>query len=333
MQFNELFIIYQAVKKYWAAGDKWKNWKVFYLDAIANKLVDKTKNINHPLSAEKMLMEYMWLKEGKPYYKIWPGIFDEFIRTRIDIKSDLVKPPHAAFAILFPKLEEPVLSFYSGETLYHARAILISRPEKWGLTENQIRIKIDVGVGDDPIPGSYYHSITLEQGRTIEECIGQIVDVKEEKDETIILNQLEMIPATIIEACIRLVIGVHFIATGAHKILEYDVLAKLLDAYRKIEDNSPEKKNIEKKSRAKGHHGWHVGRGKDDRNLKLPRGISYVDAVREAGGRELLYQHTRGGHWHTVRYGHDKTEEKVVWYDEVVVRSDLLPKPITVRKF
>ena len=327
MQFNELFIVYQATKKYWSGQDNMPNWKSFYIDGIKNQISAKT--INHSFSPERMMMEYMWLKEGRPYYKIWPGVFDEFIRTRIDINSDLVKPPHAAFAILFPKLKEPILSFYSGGELYHARAVLVTRPEQWGLKGSQIRIKMDVGVEGDSFPGSYYHTIILESGKTIEECIGQIEDVREKKSKTIISRRLE-IPAIFIEACIRLIIGVHFIATGSHKILEYDVLAKLLDAYRKLEDNSPEKKNIEKKSRTKGHHGWHVGRGKDDRNLKLPRGISYVDAVREAGGRELLYQHTRGGHWHTVRYGYDKTNEKVVWYDEVVVRSDLLPKPLKI---
>ena len=62
--------------------------------------------------------------------------------------------------------------------------------------------------------------------------------------------------------------------------------------------------------------------------LKLPAGVSYEEAIRRAGGREFLYQHMRGGHWHTVKYGVERKLEKVMWFDETVVRPDLPPKPV-----
>jgi hypothetical protein len=141
---------------------------------------------------------------------------------------------------------------------------------------------------------------------------------------------LGKIPVSVMDAMMRLLIAVHFLATGSHKVLEFDVLSKHLSAYRALEVNNPKRKEYEKKAQIAGKYGWNISYGRAERGLKLPNGISYEDAVRSAGGRELLYQHTRGGHWHTVRIGQGRKDIKVIWYDETVVRSDLPPCPLKI---
>ena len=85
------------------------------------------------------------------------------------------------------------------------------------------------------------------------------------------------------------------------------MLNKHLLAYEKEPDNSPRKKQIEEKSKKRGKFGWHIGKGKAGRELKLPKGISYEEAIQNEGNRELLYQHVRSAHWHIVRYGPKKS--------------------------
>ena len=136
------------------------------------------------------------------------------------------------------------------------------------------------------------------------------------------------VPASIIDACIRLAVGVCFLSTGSQKILEYDVLSELLEKYRQAKENAPERQRIEEKSKKRGKRGWHIGRGYDGRNLILPRGVTYEEAVRSAGGRELLYRHTRGGHWRHQAIGQGWSQSKTIWIDGMMVRPDLPPKPL-----
>ena len=63
-----------------------------------------------------------------------------------------------------------------------------------------------------------------------------------------------------------------------------------------------------------------MGRG---RRLKIPRGVSYHEAMKKAGGRELFYAYYRCGHWRKQRCGKKYLDAKVIWVDLTVVRPDL----------
>ena len=176
-------------------------------------------------------------------------------------------------------------------------------------------------------PSNFFKTVPIVPNKTIEDVIGEIVDIKAYDNA----SPEESVPASIIEACFRILIGIYFVSTGSQKVLEYDVISKHLDAYRKMreEGKNKEAKNYEAKAKKKGKFGWNVGPGRKNRHLILPKGVTYDEAMREAGSRELLYQHTRGGHWHLYWVGSKESQKPIVkWVEETVVKPDLPIRPI-----
>lgn len=335
MDFFELTTIYDWERCFYKIKDPWKDfYKARTLEAA--RIYDQTRDHAALIGVNQLISESRWYHEGKPYYKVWPQIVDEFIRTPIDINSNLLHPPHDAFLIRLPK--DPILSFDTPEGSHCVQTILVFKSEKTidpegeEITDKEepgFIIWINVGekfefpdIKGKPI--SCFVNVAFKPDKTIEECVRHTIRSTDEEDGGI------TVPASIIEAAIRLTVGVCFLGTGSHKILEYDVLADLLDKYRQLDEASPERKRIEDKSARRGKCGWNIGRGLADRYLKLPRGVSYEEALRTAGSRELLYQHTRGRHWRELKPGPDKPWKKhqVVFIDEIVVRKDLPPKPL-----
>ena len=322
MQFFDIWTNY---KRFGKELDYHKTPKLFYKDLInsCSKLNSKFNYFAKFQSNYVFPMEDIWYKCGMPYYNVWPGVIDTLIKTRLDIKAGLLRFSHLCFSIRLPKTEEPILSFdHQGEKAIIEEIMILG----FYRTEEQVNLSIKVSYKSEKsnCPGTFINVVQLGVNKTIESglCLKGFID----KD---INNQDYVVPDCIVDACARLSIAVIFLSTGSHKILEYDVLAKHLEVYRK-EQNKNKKRHYEHQAQSKGKHGWNVGSGRGDRGLKLPSGVSYEQACKEAGGRELLYQHVRGGHWHTVRYGEGRKDIKVVWFEETVVRKDLLPKPMNV---
>lgn len=325
MQFYPVWTSYDCIGKKIYGQD----WYRYFKEALDKRVpiyeLDKNR-----FSRESLVWEREWFKAHKPYYQIWPGVADEFIKTRIDISTSLLKAPHYVFGIKLPILDTPLLSFeYPGGRVATVESILVLHDDvlNMGIEERIVSWKISFRVNGIDNPGNVGFRLILTVGQTIEQCVGRFVEFQE-KDMT---DTYFSMPVSVQEAVIRLIVGVHFLATGAHKILEYDVLSKHLAAYRELEKDNPKRREYEDKAKDKGKFGWNIGFGRSERGLKLPAGVTYEQAIKGAGGdRELLYQHMRGGHWHTVRYGEGRKLDKVVWFDETVVRPDLPPKQILV---
>jgi hypothetical protein len=343
----------------------------FYHREISESLVNRSQ-WQGLLSASNMMAELEWYKRGKPYYKIWPGVFDPFIATRLDISTNYLRAPHRAFVILLPEIDEPLLSFSMSSGVWSVCSILVEdysaeevkRSVEAGLVSpldqafpnsrhkdkerGIIKIRIDFeskegldkyldevpeykdALGGTNIPSTFFRNIEVVPDVMIETAIGEFIDIAAcEKGNYTIDPAQEIVPAEIVEACFRLVIGIYFISTGSQKVLEYDVLSKHLTAYQQMRDKGDwaKCKEYERQARAKGKYGWNVGIDRKGRDLILPKGVTYEDAVKQAGGSHLLYRHHRGGHWHLYWTGTGKQTPVVKWVDETVVRPDLPIKP------
>lgn len=377
MEFYEPFIMWRAFKKIDKEAYQNVSWRDFYSKHISWSLVSKGSST---MECNSLSFEQDWLREGCPYYKIWPGVFDQFVSTRMDIDTKFLKPPHESFAIYFPKLEEPLLSFKIKEEVFFVRAIIVQhithdeminglqeakellsmrynkyaegsplskmRPEDYKMGIIKIRIEFsskqfseryldildkdsscrDIFKNINP-PGEFFRNIPILPDTTIEKAIGEFVDIQAFDDS----DPSEKIPASIIESCFRIIIGIYFVSTGSQKVLEYDVLARHLEAYRRMREDGDNDGCIdyERRAKAKGKYGWNVGADRKDRHLILPKGMTYDEAMREAGSRELLYQHTRGGHWHLYWVGTKVSQQPIVkWVEETTVRPDLPIRPI-----
>ena len=278
------------------------------------------------VNAQSIAVDNAWYRAKMPYYKIWPGVFDTFIKTRLDIKADMLRFPHESFAILFPKTDDGMLTF----NIYGKKTVVESIIVQGGDFRDEgsvgIVFKVIYRTDDIAYPGSFIKIVKMDVDKLIEQGIGtQGFHAKaldgDEYD----------VPGSIMDACVRLIVATIFLATGSHKVLEYDVLSKHLAVYREIRgENETQQKDYEQKALKKGKFGWNIGSGRGDRGLKLPNGTSYAKACQDAGGRELLYQHIRGGHWHSYRYGQGRKDIKIKWQEDITIRKDLLPRPLEV---
>jgi hypothetical protein len=223
---------------------------------------------------------------------------------------------HYCFAIRIPETDTPILSWQDEGRLFYIRSILVIGDE----TQICYCLNFTCNVWESKHESRavLYRSFKKHQGKTLEEIFSGL--------NRLLWDELDTtIPHEILDACARLIAGVCFIATGSQKILQYDILAEHLDAYEKLNANSPKRREYERIAKKRGKFGWTIGIG-EGRNLHLPKGKTYVDGCREAGGRELMFSHIRGGHWHTVCHGEKHSYRKVIWFDQTIIRPDLPAK-------
>jgi hypothetical protein len=152
-------------------------------------------------------------------------------------------------------------------------------------------------------------TIWLRPHCTIEDCLAQTPFDGETSSE-------------MMATALRLSVAVSLLAVSVHRCVEHDVIAALRERYDRA-TVAEERERLAARSRRRGVNGWCIGRG---RCLSLTtRG---GDDESEPSGRQLLYQHIRGGHFHTVRCGPGKSKAKVMFYEPTVVRPDLPPPPL-----
>ncbi len=131
----------------------------------------------------------------------------------------------------------------------------------------------------------------------------------------------------LIICCMRISVAVCFLATGADKIVEPDVLNRHRERFDRA--NPEERNNLHAKAKQRGKHGWTIGRF--ERETLIPRRSSSGGNL--GTGQELEFQHQRSAHFHVVRYGPAKSLSKVEFYRQITVRPDLDPSPITKKGY
>ena len=168
--------------------------------------------INHQ-SYENILVEDLWYENHMVYYNVWPGVFDTFVKTRLDLKAELLRFSHPVFAIRLPKSQDALLSFdYQGKKAYVETIFIMGYPEKNGFIEMHMRV--NYRVEGYPCPGVFTKMVNLPVDRTIEENFSIETVASYDND-----NHLYVVPKYVMDACIRLSIAVVFLSTGSHKIL------------------------------------------------------------------------------------------------------------------
>lgn len=326
MDFERYFSQYERCLKLGLSPTQ-QSWKEFYNELIMSFSTEETRRIfagfNLNSSVNQVLAEKHWYLDGKPYFKVWPSMIDEFTTTRLDIPCEILKQPYTAFCIYLPK--EPILDFHDKGQHWQVKSMLVYFSEASIVASGELEdsleatVWIDIGEEDNGVPVLTYRHAIFSGSGTIEEAFAKLPPDPVEFGVAM--------PREITEACVRLAIATCFLASGGSRVLERDILSRHLDAYLKEPQQSPLRAKWEAKSLKYGLGGWHVGRGRQERELHLG-GKSYHDALRESGGRSLFYQHKRRGHFRVVRFGPQKQQARVDWQDELVIRKDLPPKPL-----
>jgi hypothetical protein len=127
-----------------------------------------------------------------------------------------------------------------------------------------------------------------------------------------------VVPRELQEQCLRIVVSVCFLATGADRLIDPEVLSKDLARYLEAREREPATaQRLVEKARRRGKVGWNVGQ--HERVLHLGRPAHHEEGNGGARG-PLHYQHQRRAHFRLL------PSRKVTFVRQATVRPDL-PAP------
>ncbi len=336
--------MYDVYRKYVGTGKDKPTEKEFY-DKVCNELLGiaattpGVENSGIATTHNHLAGERLWTQAKRPYYKVYPDWIPCLSQTKLNVPSSCLRSPRDAMMIRLPKNHG--FEFLTPQADHEVRTILVvETPGKMIIPQNNVERQLTLWINfnewttaNDYMPGlesltasiadrtatpvMTYQSIKFYEGDTVESALLRQMAKRERMDVGI-----GDIDDEIILACAKLVVSVCFLATGAHKLVEPDVLNKHFNRYLTTEDESV-RLDLHDKAKKRGKNGYIVGRG---REASFPS--KFTDSeMTSSTGRKLSHSHIRSGHFHHYWYGVGKKLSKVVFVDQVVVRDDLKPAP------
>lgn len=281
---------------------------IFYRRGLAI-LDDRCRRGGPPQSVDfnHWASELGWYAAERPYYKVWPAVIPLLAGVGIEVPVEYLRLPFASMLLRFPKTENP-LPVAPG---YVVRSILVSQ----GASEDhQRRIFLWFDIGETEPDGSplvTYCQLDCQPGFDIEQAFHHLLRTKTEGVE---------IPLELQEQCLRIAVSVCFLATGADRLVDADVLGKDLARYRESRERDPEAaRQIVERAKRRGKHGWNIGQ--HERLLPLSRQEAGSGTGTGAHGH-LTHQHQRRAHFRVLSSG------KVTFVRQATVRPDLPPPSV-----
>jgi len=274
--------------------------------------------------------ELDWHNKGRPYYKIYPALLPMFLKTKLDVPGKYLHAPFSSLVIRLPENHQCNGLIAEGKELRSIlvtevskeQAIAISGPIQY---EHMFILWMNFGEIFDGMPYYIFQTLKFRSEESIESALSR--QRTPEKTDTDSLQIGVQINDEIINNCVRLTVSVCFLATGADRIVEPDVLSKDLERFitARKEENHSKITSLHQKAKKRGKHGWTLGR-----EIRIPsKGCSTTGAPT---GHHLTYQHQRGAHFHVYHYGAGKALWKVRWIRQTTVRADLPLPPVQTKK-
>ena len=203
-------------------------------------------------SAHQVESEYVWAKNKKPYYSVYPSIIPMLTRLNLDIDSGLVKIPMDVLCIRFPKSHNPLIFTFEDQR-YEMRAIMMSRT----FVKDSLGMTLWMDYGETmtlpnpegkpyEFPVMTYRNFRCRTGQTIEQDLIELPT--EPSSDTGVQIPLET-QKDVVRLCCSLCLMQH-----DPEIISPDVLNADQEKYEKTKDQ----KFIEKSHR-RGKVGWIVG--------------------------------------------------------------------------
>ena len=191
--------------------------------------------------------ELNWSNAGRPYYKLWPSIIPLLAGVGIDVPVDYLRLPFPAFLVRFPVQDNPLRV----DDEHVVRSILVNDGEN-DAGERRMFLWIDVGeLHDDCWPVLTFCQLDCVPGIAIEEAFDRLP-----RQQPPGLH----VPRELQADCLRVVVSVCFLATGADRLIEPEVLSKDLARYLDALKRDPAAaERLVEKAKRRGKVGWHVG--------------------------------------------------------------------------
>jgi hypothetical protein len=197
--------------------------------------------------------EMTWEEGKRPFYNVYPSIAPMLLRLNLNFDSSLVKMPHDAFCIRFPKGQEPIKFDFGGKTwpvrtmlagptsLHHGKAVF-----------EGIVLWVDFGeIGrmsnGFEWPVCSYINLPMEKGLSVERSLAMLP-----YDPSSFTGVI--MPPEIRTACVKLACTVCLLGDDP-SLIEPDVLDR--DRAKYWQDPRQE---IVDRAHRRGKIGWNIGR-------------------------------------------------------------------------
>jgi len=333
MQFHEQSILFDYIKR--ERPDLTRMGpRMFYGDKMLQLKAEYDQSGNrHCITAHNQsYCEMAWDEAGRPYFKVFPNLLPMFMQTKLSVPGKYFHSPFPNFLVRLPlnhgceeltvrgnELQTVLISEVSGEDTLELR-----EPVEHS---HMFIIWMNFGETFKGIPYYTYQVMKFRKNQTIEEAI-EDQRTPERTDEETLAYGLD-IGNDKINNAMRLVVSTCFLATGADRIVEPDVLNKDLQRYIEAKrcNNTERIKQLEDRAHRRRKMGWTVGR-----EITVPAPVTSNNDSAPTG-RHLSHSHQRGAHFHVYHYGPGREKWKVKWINQLTVRPDLPPPPVKKRGY
>lgn len=333
MNFHDLVISYEWFKKTdprVAALSLQEFYRQQRTDALS--YLEASRRRDAIAAYNQASTELDWHNRGRPYYKIYPALLPMFLNTKLDVPGKYLHAPFSSFLIRLPQGHGCEGLTAEGRELQLIFVTEVAKGDTLELLEpieheHMFILWMNFGEVYEGMPYYIFQTMKFRPGESIESAVN-----RQRQPEKVDQESLSIgidITDEIINNCVRLTASVCFLATGADRIVEPDVLTRDLQRYieAKRGENPERVQQLHDRAQRRGKQGWTLGR-----EILVPTRYQSSDGG-EPTGEHLAYQHQRGAHFHIYHYGPGKNKWKVKWVNQLTVRPDLPAPPIKKRGY
>ena len=311
------------------------------LELMLNGMPDKT-SLNRE-TYNQICAELNYKKQGSPYYKLWPGITDALLTTKMNFTSALLKSPHEIFEIRFGTHKKNAHTFGTDGSI-----IVTYKPKKVLVLEAPETLEVSKKLPN--VDGLYMDKIEKIRGKKLSSLVHILYKMPKDDgacsevcfalfDNSTVESDINFHFSTYSEESLnlpenenpfltpeqktdlfRVVVGVMMFGVHNHEVVLPDIKTPVILGRGKKREalrNQATSKEIQK------CNGWQVG---SEINLPQAKIIEPANDQPKAGPR-LKFGHIRSGHMRLQPYGPKRQKKKLIFIAPIVVKPELPVRP------
>ncbi len=256
MKFSEYITLYDASRVIPAPPGHRHRTREEYYASFRTFAKRKTFAKHNQSILARSCIEEGWLKNCRPYYKVWPSLTPALLRLKLDVPSNLIqKPPLPILCVR--------LSSANTDTLGGIASILGFALRSEGRGHNEVMgiyVQSSFRVCDLPACGLAAYEIC--EGKSIDDAIVTRASEDIEADEMSARFGIQGKPINIqadtLRLCMKLFLSVCLLANDP-SIIRPDVLRSDRRRYETCKDDPVAVARLQERAKQRGKVGWSIG--------------------------------------------------------------------------
>lgn len=262
--------------------------------------------LNYEIEHNVLASEEAWVAMGRPYFKVWPAMFDLLKDTKMLFGFDSIKMPFSAIAVLLPES-------------FPCKCLLL-QPTGFNQAPDTPTAVFSCSFQGSHKTDDRRSSFGLWENQTVEQALQRFVDIASGDVPFTGARNDSPITRSVQGQAIRTAIAVAMFAVNRHELVAPDIDREILvrkfpGGKSKASQKIAEEKRQREIAKVKG---WKVGS-----EIDLPRPRVITQGHPPERGGELSCGHVRSGHMKMQPCGPRNQDRKLIFVAPTVVRPDL----------